>query len=78
MLQSFYASYGFFGSILLAFTGFMMFIFWFAGVSGIAQLPDSRSKTVKLIASVFVPVYPLFWLVYDMYYQREHMKDSHT
>lgn len=76
MLQTFYNAYGFFGSILIAFSGFMFCIFWFAGIAGITQEPDSKSKTFKLVISVLIPLYPIVWLLYDMYYQRERMKEG--
>ncbi|MDZ7680327.1 MAG: hypothetical protein U5J63_01120 [Fodinibius sp.] len=76
MLQTFYNTFGFLGSISLAFSLFLSFIFWMAGVAGISQLPHSRQKNVKLIASVMFPPYPIIWVFVDMYRQSQLMKEE--
>lgn len=76
MLQTFYNSFGFVGSISIAFLIFIFFIFWLAGVAGISQLKYSRTKPVKLFFSIFFPPYPIVWIFWDMYTQRELMKED--
>lgn len=76
MLETFYNNFGFLGSISLAFGIFIGFIFWMAGVAGLSQLKPSRSKTIKLIFSVFFPPYPIIWVFIDMYRQSQLMKET--
>ena len=76
MLQTFYNSFGFLGSISVAFTIFLLFIFWMAGIAGISQLPESKHKTGKLVGSVIFPPYPIIWLFVDMYRQNRLMKET--
>jgi len=76
MLQTFYQSFGFLGSISLAFALFLSFIFWMAGVAGISQLPHSQRKNIKLISSVIFPPYPIIWVFVDMYRQSQLMKEK--
>lgn len=76
MLQTFYNSFGFLGSISLAFFIFLSFIFWMAGVAGISQLPQSTKKNIKLVGSVFFPPYPIIWIFVDMYRQSQYMKET--
>lgn len=76
MLETFYNSFGFLGSISLAFFIFLSFIFWMAGVAGISQLPHSKKKNVKLISSILFPPYPIIWIFIDMYRQSQYMKET--
>lgn len=76
MLETFYESFGFLGSISLAFFIFLSFIFWMAGIAGISQLPDSKNKTAKLWGSVIFPPYPIIWVFVDMYRQSQLMKEK--
>ena len=76
MLQTFYESFGFLGSISLAFFIFLSFIFWMAGIAGLSQLPESREKTLKLISSILFPPYPIIWVFVDMYRQSQLMKET--
>lgn len=76
MLQSFYNSFGFVGSIAIALFIFLCFIFWMAGVAGVSQLPESRKKNIKLVLSVLFPPYPIIWLFVDMYRQSQLMKEK--
>lgn len=76
MLETFYNNFGFVGSILIAFGGFILFIFWIAGISGIAQLPDNRTKNLRLALCVLFPPFPIFWLLYDMYAQKKMMEET--
>lgn len=76
MLQTFYESFGFLGSISLAFFIFLSFIFWMAGIAGLSQLSESREKTLKLIGSILFPPYPIIWVFVDMYRQSQLMKET--
>lgn len=76
MLQTFYNSFGFLGSIGVAMLIFLSFIFWMAGVAGISQLPDSTKKNIKLVLSVMFPPYPIIWIFIDMYRQNNLMKET--
>lgn len=76
MLETFYNSFGFLGSITVAFFIFIAFIFWMAGIAGISQLKESRSKNIKLISSVLFPPYPIIWVFVDMYRQSQLMKEK--
>lgn len=76
MLQSFYDSFGFLGSISIAYLIFLCFIIWMAGIAGISQLPESKHKNLKLIGSVLFPPYPIIWVFVDMYRQRKLMKEE--
>jgi hypothetical protein len=76
MLETFYESFGFLGSISLAFFIFLSFIFWMAGIAGISQLPASKSRTYKLACSIVFPPYPIIWIFVDMYRQSQLMKEK--
>lgn len=76
MLETFYNSFGFLGSITLAFVIFLSFIFWMAGIAGISQHPESRKKNIKLFCSVIFPPYPIIWIFVDMYRQSQLMKET--
>ncbi len=76
MLQTFYNSFGFLGSIATAMFIFLSFIFWMAGVAGISQLPQSPKKNMKLFASVVFPPYPIIWVFVDMYRQSQLMNET--
>lgn len=75
MLETFYNNFGFIGSIVLAFGGFLMFILWIAGISGIAQRPEESYKNLHLALCVLFPPFPIFWLLYDMYTQKKLMEE---
>lgn len=75
MLETFFNTFGFFGAIMIAFIGFAIFIFWVAGIAGIVYLPESKGKNKKIIFSLLFPPYPLFWMFYDIYREREMMKE---
>ena len=52
---------------------FVLFIFWLSGIAGLADIPDDRHKNWKLVASVLIPIYPIIWLLVDMFRQHSHM-----
>jgi hypothetical protein len=75
MLQWFYGEFGFFGSIFISLLLFIGFIFWFAGLAGIAGLPENNAtKNLKMVVAVLIPVFPIAWLIYDMRRQHRIMK----
>jgi hypothetical protein len=77
MLQSFYENFGFLGALFLAVFMFIFFIFWMAGMAGITLPYDGGRKkghNWQIALAVFVPIYPVAWLIYDMYMQRKYMK----
>lgn len=77
MLQSFYNNFGFFGALALAFFLFVFFIFWMAGIAGLSQPYDGgqkRGEKWQIITAILVPVYPVLWLITDIYIQRKSMK----
>ncbi|MEX0894713.1 MAG: hypothetical protein WDZ36_03050 [Balneolaceae bacterium] len=75
MLQTFYNNFGFAGALLLAFGIFIFFIFWMAGLAGIwlQKEKEENLKIIKLITAVFIPLYPFFWMILDMYKQMKMM-----
>lgn len=76
MLQTFYDNFGFFGALTLSLFLFFFFIFWLAGMAGITLPYDGgkkRGNPWQIIIAVFVPIYPVAWLVYDMYKQKRFM-----
>jgi hypothetical protein len=73
MLKTFYANFGFVGSVLIALAGFLFVILWISAIAGISYLPDSTSKTVKLVAAALFPPYAIVWLIIDVYQQHEYM-----
>ncbi|MEX0720832.1 MAG: hypothetical protein WD059_09205 [Balneolaceae bacterium] len=79
MLQSFYSNFGFFGALAISVSLFIFFIFWIAGIAGITLPYDGGRKKGnrwQIICAVLIPVYPVVWLLIDMYLQREHMKED--
>lgn len=76
MLQTFYNTFGFLGSIAFSMFIFLCFIFWMAGIAGITQLPNSRHKNLKLTFSVLFPPYPIIWVFVDMYRQSKLMNET--
>lgn len=76
MLETFYNSFGFAGSILLAFVGFILFILWVAGIAGITHSAKESKKNTMLIISILFPPYPFFWMLYDMYCQKKLVEEK--
>jgi integral membrane sensor domain MASE1 len=74
MLKWSYLHFGFFGTIFLALFLFLSFIVYVAGLAGIADSQDDKSKNIKLIIGIFIPVYPVIWLIFDMRNQRKALK----
>jgi hypothetical protein len=77
MLKTFYDSIGFLGALLLALGLFVLFILWVAGIAGITLPVDGgkpRGSKTEILIAVLFPLYPIGWLFYEMYYQREFIK----
>lgn len=74
MLETFYNNFGFVGSIFIAAAGFILFIFWIAGIAGLTVSTNEKNKTRNLIIAALFPPYPLFWLLYDMVRQKRRMQ----
>lgn len=76
MLQSFYHNFGFFGALALSLFLFFFFILWMAGMAGITLPYDGgkkRGNNWQIVVAVLIPIYPVAWLIYDMYQQRKFM-----
>lgn len=81
MLQSLYENFGFFGALALAIFMVLFFIMWIAGIAGITLPYDAgRKKGNKwqVILAILVPIYPIIWLIVDIYLQRSIMKDENS
>lgn len=76
MIESLYSSVGFFLSLVIIYAGFGVFVFWIAGLAGIAELPESKDRTTKLIIGILFPPYPFFWLLFDIYHQYKLMQED--
>lgn len=79
MLQSFYNNFGFFGALAISISLFVFFIFWIAGIAGIALPYDGGKKKgsdLQIIFAVLIPVYPVIWLLTDMYRQHKMMTEE--
>jgi amino acid permease len=77
MLKTFYESIGFLGALLLALGLFVFFIIWVAGIAGITLPVDGgkpRGSKTQIAIAIFVPIYPIIWLFYEMYHQRKFIK----
>jgi hypothetical protein len=81
MLKTFYTEIGFFGALLLALGLFVLFILWVAGIAGITLPVDGgkpRGSKIEIVIAILVPVYPVFWLFYEMYHQRKFIKKENN
>ncbi|MEX0823196.1 MAG: hypothetical protein WD008_02340 [Balneolaceae bacterium] len=75
MLETLYNYFGFVGSLLVAFLLFMFFIFWMAGVAGICTKKRQLNRQIIFFSlAVFVPVYPVVWLIWDMIEQKKELR----
>lgn len=77
MLKSFYELFGFFGALILSLALFILFIFWLAGIAGITLPVDGgkpKFNKWEVIVAIFIPVYPIYWLVKDIIEQHLFMK----
>ena len=76
MLQTFYENFGFLGALLISAAMFIFFIFWMAGIAGIALPEDGgqvKNNRVQIVVAILIPIYPIIWLWTDMYKQHKFM-----
>lgn len=75
MLETLYNYFGLIGSLAVAFLSFIFFVFWMAGVAGICtrNRPPIR-QFIFFSLAIFVPVYPVFWLIADMIKQKKELR----
>ena len=77
MLPWFYETFGLIGSLILFLFFFTMLIFWISGFAGILHSRNSdRKKNVLLGISIFVPPFPIFWLIRDIWRQHKIIKSK--
>jgi len=75
MLETLYNYFGFVGSLVVSFLVFLFFVFWMAGVAGICSLKRSKHRQFIFFSlAIFVPIYPVLWLIADMIKQRKQLK----
>ncbi|WP_234572194.1 hypothetical protein [Rhodohalobacter sp. 614A] len=75
MLETLHGFFGFAGSLIVSFLIFMFFVFWMAGVAGIVEGDRKTSRQMLFYAlAIFIPVYPVIWLVSDMIRQRKQLR----
>lgn len=75
MLESVHNLFGFTGSLIVSFLVFMFFVFWMAGVAGIVQGDRKQSRQIIFFSlAIFVPVYPVIWLIADMIRQKKQLR----
>jgi integral membrane sensor domain MASE1 len=77
MLETFYKTFGFIPALLISFVLFMLFIFWMAGVAGICRQKKDDQSEMNIILAVFIPVYPIIWLISEMVRERKLLKRTH-
>lgn len=75
MLETLYNYFGLIGSLVVAFLSFIFFVFWMAGVAGICtrERPPVRQGIFFALA-IFIPVYPVAWLIADMIKQKRELR----
>lgn len=77
MLETIYNSFGFAGALTTAFLLFIFIIFWVAGLAGISmKSEDDWRKTVRLTIAVLIPLYPFFWMIWDMIVQKIDIEEE--
>ena len=75
MLETVHEIFGFAGSLIFSFIVFLFFVFWMAGVAGIVQGDRKPSRQIIFFSlAIFVPVYPVVWLIADMIRQKKQLK----
>ena len=66
MLKTIFESFGFAGSLLLSLLIFLFLILWLAGIAGITQPKDGgkvRYKPWMVWLAVLFPLYPIAWII---------------
>lgn len=75
MLQTLHNYFGFGGSLIVAFLAFVFFVFWMAGVAGICTRERPIHKQLIFFSlAIFIPFYPVLWLIADMIKQKRELK----
>lgn len=71
MLRTIYEQLGFFPTLFFSILFFISFIFWLAGIAGLLANKDRRRETewITYFLIVFVPPYPIIWLIMDIFRQ---------
>jgi len=71
MLKVIYDQFGFFPTLFLSILFFVAFIFWMAGIAGLLANRDRKKPTEWLtyVLIILVPVYPVIWLIGDIFRQ---------
>lgn len=77
MIKWLYNEFGFFGTGVVSSLFLLLFVLWIAGLAGIGTLPDAeKSKKVKMLLAIFIPPYPMIWLVYDIFRQKKALRST--
>ena len=66
MLKTIFENFGFVGSLILSLVIFLFSILWLAGMAGITQPKDGgkvRYKSWMVWLAVVVPVFPIAWII---------------
>jgi len=73
MIRGIYLEFGFFLTLVVCVMIVISFIFWLAGIAGLLANPDRKKGAdfATLMLCVFVPPYPIIWLLGDM--MREYL-----
>lgn len=69
MIRALYLDFGFFTTLAICLLLVILFIFWMAGIAGIVANPDNKgiqAGYISLLLCVFIPIYPIIWLISDM------------
>ncbi|MGF1668826.1 MAG: hypothetical protein ACFCU6_00145 [Balneolaceae bacterium] len=70
MLESFYNTFGFIGSLFVALFIFLLAILWVTGLAGICGEDfQHRHKTLIIILSALFPPLPLVWMIVEIFRQ---------
>ena len=77
MLKTIFESFGFAGSLLLSLLIFLFLILWLAGIAGITQPKDGgkvRYKSWMVWLAVLFPLYPIAWIINQIWNHFSIMK----
>ena len=79
MLKTIFENFGFVGSLILSLVIFLFSILWLAGIAGITQTKDGgkvRYKSWMVWLSVVVPIFPIAWIISQIWNQFTVMNTS--
>lgn len=67
MLESFYNTFGFIGSLLVSITIFSLAVLWITGLAGMCgeDFQHPKKNLIIFIAVIFPPL-PLFWMIKEI------------